>query len=146
MAEVRSISMPPNFSGRITPVRPSCPDLRWMEMASPGSWCWIASTLGPTSLFQNSSVVRAMARCSSVKSSGEKISSGVDAARRHEPPWCLVGERVEDAINSFSFLVSGYSLVHVFENSGGALATADTHRYHSVARAAALHLAQDGCG
>ena len=53
-------------------------DLRSTPTATPGSWCWIAlqvAALLPSR--QNSSVVRAMARCSSVKSSGVKISAGV---------------------------------------------------------------------
>ena len=41
---------------------------------------------------------RAIARCSSVKSSGDKISSGVDVSSRNEPPLCLLGEAVVDAI------------------------------------------------
>src|SRR5580693_2199982 len=126
MAEVRSISMPPNFSGITTAGRPSFPDFFRIETATPGSWCWIASTLGAISLIQNSSVVRAMARCSSVKSSGVKTSDGSVGSMRNEPPLCFVGEIVEDAIGIIPY--------QIFENAGSALASADTHGDHTVAR------------
>src|SRR5271156_5309193 len=124
MAEVRSISMPPYFSGRCTEVSPSSPALRNTAPATPGSWCWMASTLGAISLVQNSSVVRAMARCSSVKSSGEKSCSGDVGSMRNEPPLGLVGEIVEDAIGIVPY--------QVFENAGSALAAADTHGDNAV--------------
>src|SRR5665213_188087 len=138
IAEVRSISMPPYFSGRCTEVRPSSPALRSTDTATPGSWCWMASTLGAISLVQNSSVVRAMARCSSVKSSGEKIRSGDVGSMRNEPPLGLVGEIVEDAIGIIPY--------QVFENACGALTSADTHGDHAIARVFAMHFAQDGGG
>src|SRR5580704_11592376 len=96
----------------------------------------MASTFGAISLVQNSSVVRAMARCSSVKSSGEKTCSGVAGSMRNEPPLCLVGEIVEDAI--------GVIPVQIFENSGGALASADAHGDHAILRVFTMHFAQDG--
>src|SRR5580658_6137945 len=138
IAEVRSISMPPYFSGSSTAVRPISPALRNTATATPGSWCWIASTFGAISLVQNSSVVRAMARCSSVKSSGEKSSSGVVGSIRNEPPLCFVGEIVEDAIGIVPY--------QVFENAGSALAPADAHGDHAVAGVLAMHFAQDGRG
>src|ERR1700735_4026242 len=96
----------------------------------------MASTLGAISLVQNSSVVRAIARCSSVKSSGEKSCSGDVGSMRNEPPLCFVGATVEDAIGVVPY--------QVFENSGSALAAADTHGDHTVARVFAVHFAQDG--
>src|ERR1700733_2396883 len=98
----------------------------------------MASTLGAISLVQNSSVVRAMARCSSVKSSGEKSCSGDVGSMRNEPPLGLMGEIVEDAIGIIPY--------QVFENAGGALAAADTHGDHTVARVLAMHFAQNGGG
>src|ERR1700733_7396136 len=95
----------------------------------------MASTLGAISLVQNSSVVRAMARCSSVKSSGEKSCSGEVGSMRNDPPLCFVGEIVEDAI--------GVIPVQVFENAGGALASANAHGDHAVLRVLAMHFAQD---
>src|SRR5271165_3085787 len=138
MADVRSISMPPNFSGITTAGRPSLPDLRSTEIATPGSWCWIASMFGTTSLFQNSSVVRPIARCSSVKSSGVKTSSVVVGSIRNEPPLCRTGESVEVAINNPLI-----QLIQPFKNPRGALAAANTHRHHSVFALAPLHLAQN---
>src|SRR5277367_265199 len=98
----------------------------------------MASTLGAISLVQNSSVVRAMARCSSVKSSGEKSCSAVVGSMRNEPPLGLVGEIVEDAIGIIPY--------QIFENAGSALAAADAHSDHAVARVLAMHFAQDGGG
>src|SRR5580704_2986642 len=98
----------------------------------------MASTLGAISLVQNSSVVRAIARCSSVKSSGEKSCSGEVGSIRNEPPLCFVGEIVEDAIGIIPY--------QVFENAGSALAAADTHGDHTVARVFAMHFAQNGGG
>src|ERR1700722_12328026 len=98
----------------------------------------MASTLGAISLVQNSSVVRAMARCSSVKSSGEKTCSGDVGSMRKEPPLGFVGEIVEDAIGIIPY--------QIFENAGSALAAADTHGDHAVARVFAMHLAQDSGG
>src|SRR5580692_6940365 len=98
----------------------------------------MASTLGAISFTQNSSVVRAMARCSSVKSSGEKSCSGEVGSMRNEPPLCFVGEIVEDAIGIIPY--------QVFENAGSALAAANTHSDHAVARVFAVHFAQNGGG
>src|SRR5271157_5968533 len=98
----------------------------------------MASTFGAISLVQNSSVVRAMARCSSVKSSGEKSCSGDVGSMRNEPPLGVVGEIVEDAIGIIPY--------QVFENAGSALSAADAHRYHAVARVLAMHFAQNGGG
>src|ERR1700722_12305243 len=98
----------------------------------------MASTFGAISLVQNSSVVRAMALCSSVKSSGEKTCSGVVGSMRNEPPLCLVGGIVEDAIGIVPY--------EIFENTSRALAAADTHGHHAVARVLAMHFAQDGGG
>src|SRR5271165_2142461 len=98
----------------------------------------MASTLGAISLVQNSSVARAMARCSSVKSSGEKSCSGDECSMRNEPPLGFVGEIVEDTIGIVPY--------QVFENAGSALASADTHGDHAVTRIFAMHFAQNGRG
>ncbi len=50
----------------------------------------------------------------------------------------LVGEIVEDAIGIVPY--------EIFENSSCALAAADAHGHHAVARVLALHFAQDGGG
>src|SRR5690348_9714473 len=135
--------MPPNFSGTSTPVRPSSPDFRRTETATPGSWCCIASMFGTISLFQNSSVVRAIACCSGVKSSGVNISSGAVLSIRKEPPLCFICGRVEVAIKT-SFYSS--CLIHILENAGGALSSADTHRDHAVFSVAATHFSKYGRG
>src|SRR5579862_4264238 len=98
----------------------------------------MASTLGAISLTQNSSVVRAMARCSSVKSSGENSCSGSVGSMRKEPPLGFVGEIVEDAIGIIPY--------QVFENAGSALAAADAHSDHAVARVFAMHFPQNSGG
>src|ERR1700722_7740589 len=90
---------------------------------------------GTTSFCQNSSVVFAMARCSSVKSSGVKISSGVLGSRKNSPPLVLGIATVVVAII--------HLLIQIFENPRGALAAADAHCYHAVFYAAPLHLAHD---
>src|ERR1700719_3036138 len=99
----------------------------------------MASMFGTTSLFQNSSVVRAMARCSSVKSSGVKISSGVVLSNRKDPPRCFVGETVVAAM--ITSLV-----IQIFENSGRALPAAHAHGDHPILVVAARHLAENGSG
>src|ERR1700678_1965229 len=96
----------------------------------------MASTLGAISFTQNSSVVREMALCSSVKSSGEKSCSGEVGSMRNPPPLGLVGEIVEDAIGIIPY--------QVFENAGSALASADAHGDHAVASVLAMHFTQDG--
>src|SRR5580698_11382243 len=95
----------------------------------------MASMFGTTSFCQNSSVVFAMARCSSVKSSGVKISSGELRSRRNAPPLVLGIATVVVAII--------YLLIQIFENPRSALAAADAHCYHAVFYAAPLHLAQN---
>ena len=111
MADTRSISMPPNFSGMITRGQTQ---LRGFAQNRDGQARLLMldglHDSAPLLSSKKSSVVRAIARCSSVKSSGVKTSSGVVVARRKEPPWCFVGERVDVAISNsvsrFSFLVS----------------------------------------
>ena len=136
--EVRSISMPPNFSGSTTAVSPSSPDFLQdpaRDSAAPDAgWRRRAARLP---CCQNSSVVRAIARCSSVKSSGVKISSGALGSIRNAPPFGL-GNRNCRGCHDFS--------LSVFENAGGALAAADAHRHHAVFYVAALHFTQDGGG
>src|SRR5271154_2114939 len=98
----------------------------------------MASMCGVTSFCQNSSVVFAIARCSSVKSSGVKISSGALRSIRNAPPLVLGIATVVVAIN--------LPLIQIFENPRGALSAADAHCHHAVFYAAALHFAQNGGG
>src|SRR5215471_3387438 len=122
--EARSISMPPYFSGRKTAVSPNSADLRRARFTTSKSCLWIASKCGSTSLRQNSSVVFAMALCSSVKSSGVKTSADGCASRRKNPPPGI--------------------LTCPFEDSRRALSAADAHRDHAVARLPAAHFAKNG--
>src|SRR2546426_8715931 len=94
----------------------------------------ISSRFGTTSLFQNSSAARAIARCSSVRSSGVKISCGVRSSSRNAQPFVFGTVTAAVAISVFL-----YSL----ENARGALAAADAHYHHSVHRLAAGHLTED---
>src|ERR1700733_841661 len=98
----------------------------------------MASTLGPTSLAQNSSTVRPMARCSEVRSSGVKISLGVRSSMRKAPPFVLGNTTVAVAIQVL--------LLHSFKNTSGALAAAYAHGDQTVFRIAARHFQQDGGG
>src|SRR6185369_6219526 len=99
-------------------------------------------------------------RCSSVKSSGVKISSGVRSSIRNAPPlisfFCSATadililssatkkHKIHIKKNScFVFFVPFCGLIKSFENSCGAHATAHTHRHHSVSSVASLELAQD---
>src|ERR1700683_2103719 len=122
----------------VMPVRPSSAALRRQAKATPGSWCCMASTLGPTSLAQNSSTVRPMARCSGVRSSGVKISLGVRSSMRKAPPFVLGNTTVAVAIQVL--------LLHSFKNTSGALAAAYAHGDQTVFRIAARHFPQDGGG
>src|SRR4051794_6578661 len=79
-----------------------------------------------------------MARCSSVKSSGVKISDGCRCSSRNAPPFDLGKATVVVAMNGL--------LLQQFENSGGALATANTHGDHAVAGIGPLQLAQQSSG
>src|SRR5574340_1135633 len=114
-------------------VRPSSPALRMHPSATPGSWCCMASRWGSTSLVKNSAAVRAMARCSSVKSSGVKISSGDRSSIRKAPPFGLL--RVALAMS-----------VQPFEYSGGALPAAHAHRHHAISAAAPFQIVQQRRG
>src|SRR3954470_19820393 len=85
-------------------------------------------------------------RCSSVMSSGVKISSGVRSSTRKLPPLaatmglCISGaRRASVAIFSFSFVRC--CELHALENAGRAHAPAHAHRDQAIARLAAVHLA-----
>src|SRR5579862_4164038 len=99
----------------------------------------MASTLGPTSLAQNSSTVRPIARCSGVKSSGVKISLGWRSSIRNAPP--LVLGKLITAVAMIAVL-----LFHSLEDSSGALAAAYAHRDQTILRLAPRHLPQDRGG
>src|SRR5271165_5415146 len=57
---------------------------------------------------------------------------------RNEPPLGFVGEIVEDAIGIVPY--------EVFENTGCALAAADAHGHHAIARVFAMHFAEQRGG
>src|SRR6476646_5972564 len=84
-------------------------------------------------------------RCSSVKSSGVKISSGVRSSIRNAPPLIsFFCSATADIV--LSPLNPCYPWLNSFENSRGAHTTADTHRHHPVSSVATLQLAQNTCG
>src|SRR6202167_5456883 len=92
--EGRSISIPPNSSGMVMPVSPSSADLRSTARAAPGCFSRMAGRLGSTSLVQNSSIMRPIARCSSVRSSAVNTWSGRTSSKRKAEPLVLPGVSV----------------------------------------------------
>src|SRR6185503_9041552 len=100
-------------------------------------------------------------RCSSVKSSGVKISSGARSSIRNAPPltsfFCSATADIRLALslatkkhkshikkNSyFVFYVPFCGSIYSFENPCGAHATANTHRHHPVSSITTLQLAQN---
>ncbi len=81
-----SIPSPPYSSGTSTAVNPSSAALRSIAAIAPGSLASIAGTRGRISSLANRSAVAAICRCSSFRSSGVKISSGVrDSTRSCRP-------------------------------------------------------------
>src|SRR5579884_1697394 len=129
--------MPPYSSGTSTAVKPSSADFRRMDAARPGSCRSMRSLTGSISRVTNSAAARAMARWSSLKSSGVKISSGAALLRRNAPPFSCGVADVEVAM---------ILLRAALENTGRALAAAHAHGHHSPARIAPLHLAQQRGG
>src|SRR5580658_1764703 len=91
ISEGKSISMPPNSSGMVMPVRPSSADFRSTARAAPGCFSRMAARLGSTSLVQNSSIMRPIARCSSVRSSGVNTWAGRTSSKRKAEPLVLPG-------------------------------------------------------
>src|ERR1700722_13919692 len=91
ISEGKSISMPPNSSGMVMPVRPSSADFRSTARAAPGCFSRMAGRLGSTSLIQNSSTMRPIARCSSVRSSGVNTWAGRTSSKRKAEPLVLAG-------------------------------------------------------
>src|SRR5579883_92736 len=81
-----SISMPPYCSGTSTLNSPSSPALRSNDRVTAKFLASISAAAGITSLVVNSTAVLAICRCSSVKSSGVKISSGRRSSIRKLPP------------------------------------------------------------
>src|SRR5579884_1241035 len=117
---------------------PSSPALRSRARVMSKCLASISAAWGRTSLVVKSTVVLAICRCSSVKSSGVKMSSGRRSSRRKLPPRkCLAAVVGVVAIGPF--------LLEVLENSGGAHAPSDAHRDHAVTGIAALHFLKD-CG
>src|SRR5947209_1147144 len=136
MTEARSISMPPNFSGTEIPSRPSFADLRSTSSAAPGFFSRIAGRFGSTSLAQNSSTMRRTARCSSLRSSRVKISSGVMSSRRNAVPFLAAYDVVVVAISAPS--------VRALKQARRALSAAHAHGHHAIAGFAPLHLIGHG--
>src|SRR6202050_4642475 len=85
----KSISMPPNSSGMVMPVSPSSADFRSTARARPGCFSRMAGRLGSNSLAQNSSIMRPIARCSSVRSSGVNTWAGRTSSKRKAEPLVL---------------------------------------------------------
>ena len=137
--EVRSISMPPNFSGMMTPVNPSSADfLRNTGQRRPGPRAGSPPLRPDFFGSRTRPAVRAMARCSSVKSSGVKISAGRALLDQESAAFRLGNGKCSCCHDSSTYEFS--------KDTRRALAAADAHRHHSVARVPALHFAQDGGG
>src|SRR5215213_5659417 len=107
--------------------------------------CFSSSSMRvTTSLSTNCRVVSAIMRCSSVKSSGVKISSGVRSSIRNAPPLIsFFYSATADIVSSKSGNNPCNLWLKSFKNSRGAHAAPDTHRHHSISSIAALELAQD---
>src|SRR6185503_17080261 len=107
--------------------------------------CFSSSSMRvTTSLSTNCRVVSAIMRCSSVKSSGVKISSGARSSIKNAPPLIsFFCSATADIFSSKSVNNPCNPWLKSFQNSRGAHTTADTHRHHSISPVAALQLAQD---
>ena len=88
-----SIPRPPYSSGTSTAVNPSSAALRSIAAIAPGSFASIAAMRGKISSRANRSAVAAICRCSSLRSSGVKTSSGVrDSIRKLPPAAATIGD------------------------------------------------------
>src|SRR5215212_7155959 len=134
---------PPYSSATVAPMKPSSAPFRTSSRASFQSFFSNSGVRGRTSLSMNCRAVSAIMRCSSVKSSGVKTSSGVRSSIRKLPPTTIF---FSSATADISLLLSTAYCLQSFKNSGGAHAAANAHRDHAVASAAAFELAQDGGG
>src|SRR6185295_4691621 len=106
--------------------------------------CFSSSSMrDTTSLSTNCRVVSAIMRCSSVKSSGVKISSGVRSSIRNAPPLISFFCSATADIDSSPPKIRVNPWLNSFENSCGAHTTAHTHRHHPVSSVATLELAQN---
>src|SRR6202050_5771639 len=105
----------------------------------------MASSWGTTSFAQNSSAVRAMARCSSLRSSGVKISAGARSSMRNEPP-LMARVVIRPLAEERATGQEACRTLLAFEDSRGALSAAHAHGDHAIAGVAPLHFAQDGGG
>ncbi len=103
ISDGRSIAMPPYSSGIAIAVRPSSTDFRSTLIATPGFFSRIAGRFGSTSLAQNSSTMRPMARCSSLRSSGVKMSCGVDSSIRKAVPLVVLREMSVNVVMKRSY-------------------------------------------
>src|SRR5215831_14463888 len=88
--EILSISEPPYCSGMSTLAMPISHAFRISSRVTAKSLCSIFSVLGRISFFANSSVVRTICLCSSVRSSGVNTWSVVCSSIRKLPPTNLV--------------------------------------------------------
>jgi len=89
MAVALSRPSPPYASGTSIANKPMSPARLSSVGTTPGFFSPISAMRGITSLSMNSSAVRAIARCCSVKSSGVKTSSGMGSIRKAEPTGTL---------------------------------------------------------
>src|ERR1043165_6982598 len=122
------------------PIRPRSAALRTSSRERFQLCCSSSSRCGVTSLSTNCRVVSAIMRCSSVKSSGVKISSGVRSSIKNDPPL-----KIFFCSATADIWVSPLSFSQALKNPGGAHATANTHRHHSISSITSLKFAQDTC-
>src|SRR6185503_5224996 len=135
---------PPYSSGMFAPINPSSAALATSSRDNFQSCFSSSSMRGTTSLSINCRVVSAIMRCSSVKSSGVKISSGVRSSIRNEPPLIIRRCSATADIVLISFKNPCYPwLIKSFQDPGSAHSTANTHRHHPVSPVAALQLSQN---
>jgi len=84
-------------------VSPNSTDFRSTAMATPGFFSRIAGRFGATSLAQNSSTMRPTARCSSLKSSGVRMSCGIDSSSRNAVPFVVLRGMSVNVVMKYSY-------------------------------------------
>src|SRR4051812_3592562 len=137
--ETLSMSEPPYCSGTSMLAMPISLAFFSRSRVTWYSLCSIFSIAGRISCRANSSAVFAICWCSSVKSSGVKISFGLRSSRSQLPP----------AIFTFGTAVAVaicFPLVQILKYSRCAHAAAYTHRHDAILSIATLQLANDGGG
>src|ERR1041385_8318613 len=113
--------------------------------------CFSSSSMrGTTSLSTNWRVVSAIMRCSSVKSSGVKISSGVRSSIRNAPPLIsfFCSATADIVLSPLRLLcvvapLREKSSLEPLKNPGGAHSTTKTHRHHSIPAISSLQLPEN---